>query len=67
MARETVVSRFNLRGREILSSYAAYTIEGVMSAKVKKGRDSWPMIFYTISRGQITCIVHGTYLESYFS
>jgi len=41
MARETIVSNFKLRGREILSSYAAYTIEGVMSARVKRGRDSW--------------------------
>jgi enolase len=41
MARETIVSRFNLKGREVLSSYAAYTIEGVMTARVKKGRDSW--------------------------
>lgn len=41
MARETVVSRFNLKGREILSSYAAYTIEGVLKARVKRGRDSW--------------------------
>lgn len=41
MARETVVSRFKLTGREILSSYAAYTIEGVMSARVKRGRDTW--------------------------
>jgi len=41
MARETIVSGFRLKGREILSSYAAYTIEGVMSARVKRGRDSW--------------------------
>ena len=41
MARETIVSRFTLKGREILSSYAAYTIEGVMQARVKSGRDSW--------------------------
>ncbi len=41
MARETIVSNFNLKGREILSSYAAYTIEGVMTARVKRGRDSW--------------------------
>lgn len=41
MARETIVSNFKLKGREILSSYAAYTIEGVMSARVKRGRDSW--------------------------
>ncbi|MFC1494735.1 hypothetical protein ACFL6W_05600 [Thermodesulfobacteriota bacterium] len=41
MARETIVTGFRLKGREILSSYAAYTIEGVMSARVKRGRDSW--------------------------
>ncbi len=41
MAGETVVSRFNLKGREILSSYASYTIEGVMTARVKRGRDTW--------------------------
>lgn len=41
MARETIVSNFKLKGREILSSYAAYTIEGVMTAKVKRGRESW--------------------------
>lgn len=41
MAKETVVSKFNLTGREILSSYAAYTIEGVMSARVQRGKDSW--------------------------
>jgi enolase len=41
MPRETIVSNFKLKGREILSSYAAYTIEGVMTARVKRGRDSW--------------------------
>lgn len=41
MTRETVISGFKLKGREILSSYAAYTIEGVMTARVKRGRDSW--------------------------
>ena len=41
MPRETVVSNFKLKGREILSSYAAYTIEGVMTARVERGRDSW--------------------------
>ena len=41
MARETVVSNFKLKGREILSSYAAYTLEGVMTARVKRGRDTW--------------------------
>ena len=41
MARETVVSKFTLKGREILSSYASYTIEGVMSARVRRGKDTW--------------------------
>jgi len=41
MARETVVSSFKLKGREILSSYAAYTLEGAMTARVKRGKDSW--------------------------
>jgi len=41
MARETVVSSFKLKGREILSSYAAFTLEGVMTARVKRGRDLW--------------------------
>ena len=41
MARETIVSKFNLKGREILSSYAAYTIEGVMSARVQRGKETW--------------------------
>jgi enolase len=41
MAQETIISKFSLKGREILSSYAAYTIEGVMSARVQRGKDSW--------------------------
>ncbi len=41
MAKETVVSRFSLKGREILSSYAAFTLEGVMTARVKCGKDLW--------------------------
>ncbi len=41
MARETIVSNFKLTAREILSSYAAFTLEGVMSARVKRGKDSW--------------------------
>jgi enolase len=41
MAQETIVSKFNLMGREILSSYAAYTIEGIMSARVQRGKDTW--------------------------
>jgi enolase len=41
MAQETVVSKFSLKGREILSSYAAMTIEGVMTARVARGKDTW--------------------------
>jgi len=41
MAQETIISKFTLKGREILSSYAAYTIEGVMTARVQRGKDSW--------------------------
>jgi len=41
MPKETVVSRFKLKGREILSSYASFTLEGVMSARVQSGKDSW--------------------------
>jgi enolase len=41
MAKETIITNFTLSGREVLSSYAAYTIEGVMTARVKRGRDTW--------------------------
>jgi len=41
MARETVITKFTLKGREVLSSYAAYTIEGVMTARVKRNKDTW--------------------------
>jgi len=41
MARETIVSNFTLFGREILSSYAAFTIEGVMTARVQKGKETY--------------------------
>ncbi|MGA2506995.1 MAG: hypothetical protein ABSF80_05910 [Chitinispirillaceae bacterium] len=41
MAKETVFSKFTLKGREILSSYASMTLEGVMTARVERGRDSW--------------------------
>ncbi|MBN1906315.1 MAG: hypothetical protein JW927_14585 [Deltaproteobacteria bacterium] len=41
MAKETIITNFTLKGREVLSSYAAYTIEGVMTARVKRGRDTW--------------------------
>jgi enolase len=41
MARETIVSKFTMKGREILSSYAAFTLEGVMTARVQQGKDTW--------------------------
>jgi len=41
MAKQTVVSRFQLKGREILSSYASFTLEGEITAQVTRGSDSW--------------------------
>ena len=41
MAKETVITRFTLKGREILSSYANFTLEGVMTARVSRGKDAW--------------------------
>jgi len=41
MARETTITKFTLKGREILSSYANFTLEGAMSARVTRGKDSW--------------------------
>jgi enolase len=41
MARETILTNFTLKGREILSSYASMTLEGEMTARVKRGKDSW--------------------------
>jgi enolase len=41
MAKETILTNFTLKGREVLSSYAAFTTEGVMTARVKRGRDTW--------------------------
>ncbi len=38
---KTIISNFKLKGREILSSYAAFTLEGVMSAKVKRGKENF--------------------------
>lgn len=39
MAKETVVTKFTLKGREILSSYANFTMEGVMTAQVQRGKE----------------------------
>jgi enolase len=41
MAKETIISHFTLKGREILSSYANFTLEGVMTAKVTRGKETW--------------------------
>ncbi|MCU0609151.1 MAG: hypothetical protein MUF22_05230 [Chitinispirillaceae bacterium] len=41
MAKETVLTKFTLSGREILSSYASMTLEGVMTARVSRGTDTW--------------------------
>ena len=41
MAKETILTKFTLIGREILSSYASMTLEGVMTARVKRGKDEW--------------------------
>jgi len=41
MAKETTVSDFKLKGREILSSYANFTLEGEITAYVERGKDSW--------------------------
>jgi enolase len=44
MSKKTIVTDFKLTGREILSSYAAFTIEGEMSARVQRGGDSWTIV-----------------------
>ncbi len=41
MVNETIVTNFKLKGREILSSYASYTIEGVMKAQVENKKNRW--------------------------
>src|SRR2546421_222586 len=41
MAKETIVSNFKLKGREILSSYANFTLEGEITAKVTRGKEAW--------------------------
>ena len=43
MAKETTVSDFKLKGREILSSYANFTIEGEITAKVTRGEESFTL------------------------
>ena len=43
MAKETVVSKFQLKGREILSSYAAFTLEGELRAYVERGKECFTL------------------------
>jgi enolase len=43
MARETIITNFKLRGREILSSYASFTLEGELTAKVQQGTKEWTL------------------------
>jgi len=40
-AKETIVSNFQLKGREILSSYANFTLEGEVTAKVTRGKETF--------------------------
>ncbi|HVZ34276.1 MAG TPA: hypothetical protein VG963_17735 [Polyangiaceae bacterium] len=39
--KETIVSNFQLKGREILSSYANFTLEGEITAKVTRGKEAF--------------------------
>ena len=41
MAKETILTKFTLKGREILSSYASLTLEGEMTARVQRDKDVW--------------------------
>jgi enolase len=43
MAKQTTVSNFKLKGREILSSYASFTLEGEITAKVIRGKETWTL------------------------
>jgi enolase len=44
MSTKTIVKDLKLKGRETLSSYAAFTIEGEMTARVERGGDSWTIV-----------------------
>ena len=43
MAKQTTVSNFKLKGREILSSYASFTLEGEITAKASRGSETWTL------------------------
>lgn len=42
-SKSVVVSKFQLKGREILSSYAAFTLEGEITAWVERGKEKFWM------------------------
>lgn len=44
MAKATVVSKFSLKAREILSSYASFTLEGEITAQVVRGKHAWTIV-----------------------
>ncbi len=44
MGNETVVKNLKLKGREILSSYAAYTLEGEIEATVSRNGENWNVV-----------------------
>jgi enolase len=44
MKHETILTNLTLDAREILSSYAAFTLEGEMTARVFKGEDAWTLV-----------------------
>ncbi len=41
---ETIVTGIKLKGRETLSSYAAMTLEGEITAKVKRGKEAFTLV-----------------------
>ncbi len=44
MAQATTLTKFTLKAREILSSYANFTLEAELSVRVQKGKDSFTLI-----------------------
>lgn len=43
-AKETILTNFKLKGREILSSYANFTLEGEITATVKRGKENFTIV-----------------------
>lgn len=44
MAKETIVTKITLKAYETLSSYAAFTLEGEMTAKVQRGKEIFKIV-----------------------